>query len=106
MSRLFNVEVFNQTMGQGQTYFSGEEFYAMLGSADSMSAQVLVDAVAAYPTDVVVTFQTTNTLQQWTWSSTAATTTVTVSTAANTPAQDTIDVPFTGTVIGAYGRFQ
>ncbi len=51
MSRLFNVEVFNQSIGgvstSAPTYVSGTEFNALLGSAEKLKVQIIVDAIAA-----------------------------------------------------------
>ena len=74
MSRLFNVEVFNRTISGGATkdafgkaYHSGEDSYGLLGSADGVKVQVIVDAVAEGDTQVKVEIETTNAPQEETW---------------------------------------
>lgn len=70
MPRAFNVEVFNKTIGGGESppvYRTGEEFYGLLGSADSLIAQVFVDSVATVPTTVTVTYEMSNATEEETW---------------------------------------
>ena len=81
MARLFNVEVFNQIIGKAQAYYTGQEFYALLASADRLSVQVIVDSVVETSTAVDVLFQTTNILEEWAWFSAEAETKLTVSVA-------------------------
>lgn len=103
MSRLFNVEVFNQTTGKDPVY-SSSDFNELLGSADTMLVQIIVDAVTQANTVVSVYYQTNNTTQEQLWTSGAATT-VTVTTIDDAPEQGVMTLPSTNGA-GAFGRFQ
>ena len=64
MARLFNVEVFSKTINGGGSppyarYTSGEQFYALLGSADTIILQVILEATEVAATTVTVEWQTT-----------------------------------------------
>ena len=76
MARLFNVEVFNKTIagktGGPDPYYSGQEFYALLGSAEMMRFQVIIEASAVASTTVTVEFQMTNAMEEDTWMPTAS----------------------------------
>jgi hypothetical protein len=108
MSRLFNVEVFNQnfsgTASSPPTYVSGTEFNALLGSAETMKVQIIVDAIEAVTTTVTVVFEYNNALQDNTWA-TGNTTAIAVSSLASLPksAFMTFSAPAD---IAAYGRFR
>lgn len=76
MARLFNVEVFNKTIS-GATeeedrpkYYTAEEFYALLGSADSLWVQAIVDYQGAATTGnntVTVALEINNSNEAETW---------------------------------------
>jgi len=105
MARIFNVEVFNKTISGGGSppeYFTGQEFYGLLGSADKFVAQVIVDAIKADPTTVTVAYWVNNGTDEANWADTM--TAVTVTTAGFT------DLPIQGLLVwtdpnGCYGRF-
>jgi len=105
MARLFNVEVFNQTIGKGGAYYTGEEFASTLGSADTIFFQVIIDATTVDSTTVTVTFQTNNTTQQQSWAD-AGSAGYTVATTAAAPKQFKLVVPGSDSAIGAYGRLK
>lgn len=108
MSRLFNVEVFNQSIGGvssgAPSYFSGTEFNALLGSAEKLKAQIIVDSMAAANTAVSVTFEYNNAVQDNTWA-TGSTATVAVVAIADLPKSGflTLSAP---TDLAAFGRFR
>jgi len=108
MSRLFNVEVFNQSIGGvssgAPSYFSGTEFNALLGSAEKLKAQIIVDSMAAANTAVSVTFEYNNAVQDNTWA-TGSTASVAVVAIADLPKSGfmTLSAP---TDLAAYGRFR
>lgn len=108
MSRLFNVEVFNQSMTgdstSAPTYVSGTEFNALLGSAESVKVQIIVDSAAVVSATVNVAFEYNNAVQDNIW---------TTGTTANVTAATVADLPKTGYMtltapsdLGAYGRFR
>jgi hypothetical protein len=108
MSRLFNVEVFNQSIAgvssSAPTYVTGAEFNALLGSAEKLKVQVIVDSMAAANTAVTVTFEYNNAVQDNTWA-TGSATTVAVVAIADLPKSGfmTLSAP---TDLAAYGRFR
>ena len=71
MARLFNIEVFNRTIAGASSsapvYRSGEGHYALLGSADVLCAQILVEASPTFPAVVTVTYELSNNTQEETW---------------------------------------
>ena len=71
MPRVFNVEVFNKTIGGAASnppvYRSGEEFYDLLGSADNVIAQLFIDSAATVPTTVTVSYEMSNSTEEETW---------------------------------------
>lgn len=78
MARLFNVEVFNKTVSGAASpnqpkYYSGEEFAALLGSADSMCIQTILDTQGGASSGVIltVTLQINNSNESETWETTA-----------------------------------
>ncbi len=54
MARLFNVEVFNKVINKSTTYYSDPQFNELLGRADSITLQVIVDSVPAGETVTAV----------------------------------------------------
>lgn len=77
MARLFNVEVFNKTISGAEEdppqYRTGEEFYALLGSSDTLWTQVIVDSQGAATTGnntVTVTLEINNSTEAETWETT------------------------------------
>ena len=59
MARLFNVEIFNKVINKAVTYYSDPQFNELLGRADSVVIQAIVDATPAGET-VTVTYQVSN----------------------------------------------
>jgi len=108
MSRLFNVEVFNQSIGGvssgAPSYFSGTEFNARLGSAEKLKAQIIVDSIASASASVSVTFEYNNAVQDNTWA-TGTTASVAVAAVADLPKSGfmTLSAPAD---LAAYGRFR
>lgn len=118
MPRMFNVEVFNKTIGGASSnppeYRSGEEFYDQLGSADNVIAQVFIDSAATVPTTVTVSYEMSNSVEEETWTvaevdgspPTPLTETVTVTSMAPAPQSESIGwVTMAAFVPAAYGRF-
>ena len=118
MSRLFNVEVFNQVISGDATtpplYRSGAEFYSLLGSAELLMVQVSVDMVQSAGTVVTVGWEITNILEeaQWGGGFTAKTlpavgpTTVPVGRGFSISAHTVnISTGASASDIGGYGRF-
>jgi hypothetical protein len=109
MARLFNVEVFNQVIGGGSpapVYYSGPQFNALLGSADELTIQYIVDATGG-SLPAVVTFepQCNNTEEEALWEATASTKTVTITAQSDLPGS-TIDRYSLSSAFAAYGRFK
>ena len=56
MARLFNIEVFNQSIsgdgGSPGVYYTSPEQMAALGSADALIVQIIVESVGALSTQV------------------------------------------------------
>ena len=78
MARLFNVEVFNKTVSVAASpnqpkYYTGEEFSALLGSADTYCVQTILDTQGSAVTGPVlrVTLQINNSNEPETWETTA-----------------------------------
>ena len=110
MARLFNVEVFHRTISGASSsppvYHSGEAHNALLGSADVLAAQILVEASPTFPAVVTVTYELSNSTQEETWViNTGITQTVTAATAADMPAQAYLRVGSSDSALTAYGRF-
>jgi hypothetical protein len=114
MARLFNVVVFDDTIsGDGGAapaiYYSRREHQALVGSADSLQVQILVDAIGTNPTSVTVTYEISNTggdLERE-WKTTAKSKTLTASgfTSAKLPEMDFLMIDPTSD-LGAFGRFK
>jgi hypothetical protein len=70
MPRLFNVEVFNQTISGDPTnppvYYSNRELQATLGSAEYLSVQVIVEG-ATVAGAVTTVYQCSNTANEDEW---------------------------------------
>lgn len=118
MPRVFNVEVFNKTIGGASSappiYHSGEEFYDLLGSADNVLAQLFIDSAATIPTTVTVSYEMSNSTEEETWKvaevdgspPTPLTQTVMVSSMAPAPQSEALGfVTMAEFVPAAYGRF-
>lgn len=71
MARLFNIEVFNQTISGDATtapaYYTSEEHAALLGSADKLVAQVVLVSQKNTSTTINVIYQHNNTLESELW---------------------------------------
>lgn len=59
MARLFNVEVFNKVINKSISYYSDPQFNELLGRADSITLQVIVDATGGSDT-ITATLQVSN----------------------------------------------
>ena len=104
MARLFSVEVFNQTIGSDRDYYTGDEFYGLLGSADKLLVQIFVKSVSQASTAVAVQYQTSNVQHEWTWADGTETETVTVATIADAPKIGLLQLPYPDDGLGAFGR--
>lgn len=59
MARLFNVEIFNSAINSGATYFSSPDFNELLGRADFLVLQVIVDSAPSTAT-ITAQYQSSN----------------------------------------------
>ncbi len=59
MARSFNVEVFNKVINTGVTYYSDPQYDELLGSADVVTIQAIVDAAPGAAT-ITAQFQSSN----------------------------------------------
>jgi hypothetical protein len=59
VARIFNVMVFNKVINTGVTYYSDPEFDDLLGSADVVTLQAIVDGTPG-ATTVTAQYQTAN----------------------------------------------
>ncbi|MBI5515049.1 MAG: hypothetical protein HY909_14835 [Deltaproteobacteria bacterium] len=59
MARFFNVVVFNKVINTGVTYYSDPQFDDLLGSADVVTLQAIVDGTPG-ATTVTAQYQTAN----------------------------------------------
>lgn len=110
MARLFNVEIFNKTIsGAGANapfYYSSDDHAALLGSADVLTFQVILSSAKNVSTQVIVTYQWNNTLEQENWMTTGAgATTTSGATFADMPALNYFTVK-DAIGLGAYGRIR
>jgi hypothetical protein len=106
MARLFNVEVFNQTIGSGRDYFTADEFYSMLGSADTMLVQILVDSAIDAATVVTIGYESSNVSQPWAWIPGSETASITVTSLGSLPTKELLQLPHPDDGLGAFGRFK
>ncbi len=108
MPRLFNIEVFNEMVtgdASAPVYFSTREHQAMLGSADVLNAQIIVEAIGDAATIVSVAYQISNTGNEAEWVSSSKNTTVTPGGFTGVPATGWLQVD-TNADIAAFGRFK
>ena len=59
MARSFNIEIFRKVINTGVTYYSDAQFDELLGRADRVVIQAIVDATPGAAT-VTATFQSSN----------------------------------------------
>ena len=99
MARAFNTEIFNATATALIDAYSGANFYELLGRADDLAIQVIVDCVASSPSAVKVYYQMSNDGRENTFKDVAN---VNIS----TPAAGSMDVfyPLSSATNGAFGR--
>lgn len=109
MPRLFNIEVFNQSISGDATtpppYYSSEEHAALLGSADKLVVQVIVMAIKGVTSTVTVLYQNNNTHESELWSDSTASKSVVASSLTALPKVGWLGVEST-TDRGAFGRFK
>ena len=112
---LFNVEVFKETIGgdadpdAAPVYRTGAEYYDVLGSADSLIAQIEVYSVASTPTTVTVAYEMSNSTDEETWMAAGGdfSATVLVSSFTSLPRSEAIGFATSGDFFPkAYGRFK
>ena len=97
--------MFNQTIAADKDYYTGEEFYSMLGSADNLVVQVILDAATNASTTVTVKYEANNTSQEQMWVITPASDVVAITALTQLPAQTTFEAPGEVALPMAYGRF-
>jgi hypothetical protein len=110
MARLFNIEVFNQTISgdaNAPIYYSNREQQATLGSADILYAQIIVEGLTDITGTVTVLYQTSNTSNEDEWVDTSKTVGVTPGglTSTSLPKNTILTIDNT-TTLGAFGRFK
>lgn len=110
MGRMFNVEVFNQTIsgsgsGSAPTFYTGQEHTAMLGSADSLLAQVTMEGTTDVTGTLTVTYQFCNTGRQEDWQDAVNSATVSAGSATAIP-KTTMYLISSGSELGAFGRYK
>lgn len=106
MARLFNIEIFNKVINKSTNYYSDVQFNELLGGADSVILQVIVDAVAAADT-VTVQHQVSNdgSPTSGLWTNTSAAPTVSPTSVTDVPKASMARTASTDTM-GAFGRVQ
>lgn len=114
MSRLFNVEVFDESVAGGgaedtfgNSYYVNQQFWALLGSPDVLRVQVIIDSVVAADTTFKIFVQTTNALREETWKAVPNKGSETlIDNLTDPPKVDwfSLSIPTDG--VGAYVRFQ
>ncbi|MFO0602947.1 MAG: hypothetical protein U0324_07220 [Polyangiales bacterium] len=70
MARLFNIEVFNQTISgdaNAPIYYTSEDHAALLGSADRLVCQLVIMSQKNQSSTVTVQYQHNNTLESELW---------------------------------------
>jgi len=111
MARLFNIEVFNQSIsgdgGSPGVYYTSPEQMAVLGSADALIVQIIVESVGALSTQVTVAYESSNTGSQIAneWGSVATATTSAAANWSDLPLVKPLTITTVGQ-IGAFGRFK
>lgn len=111
MARLFNIEVFNQTINGDATtpptYYTSSDFSATLGSADSLLTQVIVEGLTDATGAVTVQYQISNTMNVEDFTASAQSITVAPggTTGASVPKSGFLAITATAD-LGAYGRFK
>lgn len=104
MARSFNIEIFNGTINSGVTYYSAPEYNEMLGRADDLVLQLIVDAAPSTAT-IDAQYQSSNDGGQHTnlWKDVSALKPSASATAANCPC---VDMKRSGAsdILGAFGR--
>lgn len=104
MARLFNVEVFNKVINKSTTYYSDPQYNDLLGRADSVTLQVVVDSVSASDT-VTGLLQVSNDGApiDAVWTSTSVSVGVTPGSASDVP-KSNIGRTSSTDPLGAFGR--
>lgn len=111
MPRLFNIEVFNQTISgdaNPPAYYTSEDHAALLGSADRLVCQLVIMAQKNQSSIVTVQYQHNNTLESELWQDASLSSAKSVTGPANytaLPASDWFAM-FLDVDRGAFGRFK
>ena len=88
MARLFNVVVFDETISGANSsapvYYSHPSHHALLGSADVLNVQVIVEAIGAATTTVSVVYQISNSAVESEWKDSSKSDTIAVAGFTNT----------------------
>lgn len=109
MSRAFNLKVFDQSIsggGANPTYFfTSQEHAALLGSADKLQVQIICRGSTSFTNNITVDYQITNAPEYDVWSTSGASNTVTINSAADLPGVEFFQVDNLIDT-AAYGRFR
>lgn len=112
MARLFNVEVFNQTISGDASppvYYSQREQQGTLGGADLIYVQVIIEGITDVTGAFSVTYQISNTANEDEWIDSGKTLSATPGGLTNTTLPKSyfflVDNS-NGGMLGAFGRFK
>jgi len=111
MARLFNVVLFDETISGGTTtppiYYSNQNHQALLGSADVLTVQLIVEAIGTATTTVSVVYQISNTANDSEWKDSSKSETMAVAgfSPADLPASKFFAVD-ANIDLAAFGRFK
>ncbi len=109
MARAFNLTVFDQTIS-GDTppssprFYTSQEHASLLGSVESLQAQIICRAFTA-TTTITVEYEITNAPEYDVWYPTGTISTLTVSVVTDLPGVDFLPVAAANS-LAAYGRFR
>lgn len=108
MPRLFNLEVFNRVIsgdnGSPPKYYSSAEHASVLGSADMMNVQIIIDSPPQTSVDVTVKYEINNDNSEDTWTPTSISKTVSLGGPTVAPASEFMTISSLAD-LGCYGRF-
>lgn len=104
MARSFNVEIFNGTINSGVYYYSAPEYNELLGRADDLVLQLIVDAAPSSAT-IDAQYQSSNDGGQHTnlWKDVTSVKPSVSATTGNCPGVD-MKRSTSSDILGAFGR--
>lgn len=109
MPRLFNLEVFNRVIngdnGTPPKYYSAMEHAAVLGSADMMNVQIIIESTPGATATVTVVYQINNDGSEETWSDSNVGTSVLLPGPTLAPVVQYMTISSLSD-LGCYGRFR